>query len=105
MRNKKDVFGFNKAINWDKLNDPKVIEELEKVFNEKPKNEVKKWKLNKFTMNEDVYSEELPKVLNEKPKKDNSKKGDVFLNCRSCKTIIKNDWYSNLDKRYCRDCL
>ncbi len=74
MRNKKDIFGFNKAINWDKLNDPKVIEELEKVFNEKPK-------------------------------KDNSKKGDVFLNCRSCKTIIKNDWYSNLDKRYCKDCL
>ena len=74
MRNKKDIFGFNKAINWDKLNDPKVIEEL-------------------------------AKVLIKKPKKDNSKKGDVFLNCRSCKTIIKNDWYSNLDKRYCKDCL
>ena len=26
----KDVFGFNKAINWDKLNDPKVLKELEK---------------------------------------------------------------------------
>jgi len=26
-----------------------------------------------------------------KKKKDNSKKGDMFLNCRSCKTIITND--------------
>tara|TARA_X000001382_G_scaffold1122_1_gene1344 strand:- start:117 stop:299 length:183 start_codon:yes stop_codon:yes gene_type:complete len=25
---------FNKAINWDKLKDPKVLKELEKVFNE-----------------------------------------------------------------------
>ena len=74
MRNKKDVFGFNKAIKWDKLNDPKVIKELEKVFNEKPK-------------------------------KDNSKKGDIFLNCRSCKTIITNDYRSRLDTRYCADCL
>ena len=74
MRNKTDVFGFNKAINWGKLNDPKVIKELEKVFNEKPK-------------------------------KDNSKKGDIFLNCRSCKTIITNDYRSRLDTRYCADCL
>ena len=37
-------------------------------------------------------------------KKDNSKKGDVFLNCRSCKTIIRCDWYSRVDKRYCADC-
>ena len=29
-----DPFGFNKAINWDKLEDPKVIEELEKLFEE-----------------------------------------------------------------------
>ena len=28
----KDPFGFNKAINWDKLNDPKVLKELEKIF-------------------------------------------------------------------------
>jgi len=29
--NKKDndPFGFNKAINWDKLEDPKVLKELE----------------------------------------------------------------------------
>jgi len=25
---------FNKAINWDKLKDPEVLKELEKVFNE-----------------------------------------------------------------------
>ena len=30
-----DPFGFNKAINWDKLEDPKVIEELQKLFEEK----------------------------------------------------------------------
>ena len=73
----KDVFGFNKAINWDKLNDPKVLKELEKVFNEKPK----------------------------KKKNDNSKKNDMFLNCRSCNTIITNDYRSKFDKRYCADCL
>jgi hypothetical protein len=34
MKNKKDndPFGFNKAINWDKLEDPEVLKELEKVF-------------------------------------------------------------------------
>ncbi len=44
------------------------------------------------------------KVKKPRKKKDNSKLGDVFLNCRSCKTLIKNDWYSNIDKRYCADC-
>ena len=29
-----DPFGFNKAINWDKLDDPKVLKELEELFNE-----------------------------------------------------------------------
>jgi len=29
-----DPFGFNKAINWDKLEDPKVLKELEKIFGE-----------------------------------------------------------------------
>jgi hypothetical protein len=28
----KDPFGFTKAINFDKLNDPKVLKELEKIF-------------------------------------------------------------------------
>ena len=40
-----------------------------------------------------------------KNKKDNSKNGDMFLNCRSCKTIITNDFRSKLDTRYCVDCL
>ena len=38
-------------------------------------------------------------------KKDNSKNGDMFLNCRSCKTIITNDYRSKFDTRYCADCL
>ena len=29
-----DPFGFNKAINWNKLEDPKVLKELEELFNE-----------------------------------------------------------------------
>ncbi len=40
-----------------------------------------------------------------KNKKDNSKNGDMFLNCRSCKTIITNDHRSSKDTRYCVDCL
>ena len=39
-----------------------------------------------------------------KPKKDNSKKGDIFENCRSCGDYIKGDYRSNFDKRYCQDC-
>ena len=35
MTNKdKDPFGFDNAVNWDKLNDPKVIKELEEMFKE-----------------------------------------------------------------------
>ena len=30
--NKKDPFGFNKAINWNKLKDPKVLKVLEDAF-------------------------------------------------------------------------
>ena len=30
----KDPFGFHKAINWDKLQDPKILKELEEMFNE-----------------------------------------------------------------------
>ena len=45
------------------------------------------------------------KKFEKKWKKDNSKKGDVFLNCRCCGVSIRPDWYSNLDKRYCQDCL
>ena len=35
--NKKDPFGFNQAINWDKLNDPKVVKELEELFKDEEK--------------------------------------------------------------------
>ena len=34
--NNKDPFGFNKAINLDKLNDPKVIKVLEDAFKDNP---------------------------------------------------------------------
>ena len=44
-------------------------------------------------------------LLKKKKKKDNSKNGDMFLNCRSCKTIITNDYRSKFDTRYCADCL
>ena len=40
-----------------------------------------------------------------RPKKDNSKKGDIFQNCRSCWEYIRGDFRSNLDGRYCQDCL
>ena len=34
--NKKDPFGFNKAINLDKLKDPKVLKVLEDAFKDNP---------------------------------------------------------------------
>ena len=40
--NNSDPFGFNKAINWNKLEDPKVLEELKKLFDEKEKDEEEK---------------------------------------------------------------
>ena len=40
-----------------------------------------------------------------RPKKDNSSKGDIFLNCRYCGVLIRPDWYSRIDQRYCQDCL
>ena len=39
-----------------------------------------------------------------RPKKDNSVKSDIFLNCRCCGVLIRPDWYSQIDKRYCADC-
>ena len=39
IKKQKDPFGFDKAINWDKLNDPKVLDELEKLLEEKEKDE------------------------------------------------------------------
>ena len=38
MAKDKDFFNFNKAINWNKLKDPKVLKELEKIFEEKKTN-------------------------------------------------------------------
>ena len=38
MAKNKDFFGFNKAINWNKLKDPKVLKELEKIFEEEKTN-------------------------------------------------------------------
>ena len=35
----KDPFGFHKAINWDKLQDPKILKELEEMFNEEDKDD------------------------------------------------------------------
>ena len=40
-----------------------------------------------------------------RPKKDNSKKGDIFINCRCCDEYIKGDWRSSFDGRYCKNCL
>ena len=45
------------------------------------------------------------KKSEKKLKKDNSKKGDIFFNCRCCGVLIAPDWYSQIDKRYCADCL
>jgi len=33
---------FNKAINWDKLNDPKVLKELEELFKDEEKEDEEK---------------------------------------------------------------
>ena len=38
----KDPFVFNKAINWDKLEDPEVLKELEKIFLKEEKDEENK---------------------------------------------------------------
>ena len=34
--NNSDPFGFNKAINWNKLKDPKVLKVLEDAFKDNP---------------------------------------------------------------------
>ena len=58
-------------------------------------------------VNEFVQSDEYLTTYGlkpKRPKKDNSKKGDIFLNCRCCGVLIRPDWYSQIDKRYCADC-
>ena len=43
MKTTKDPFGFTKAINFNKLNDPKILKELEKIFlKEDKKSELRK---------------------------------------------------------------
>ena len=34
IKKQNDPFGFNKAINWKKLEDPKVLEELKELLDE-----------------------------------------------------------------------
>jgi len=53
----------------------------------------------------ETFTELLKIGKKKKHKKDNSKKGDIFVNCRSCEEYIKGDWRSNLDGRYCKNCL
>jgi len=53
----------------------------------------------------ETFTELLEIGKKKKHKKDNSKKGDIFVNCRSCEEYIKGDWRSNLDGRYCKTCL
>ena len=38
-------------------------------------------------------------------KKDNSTKNDYLAFCRACRQEVPPDWHSNLDHRYCKDCL
>ena len=59
----------------------------------------------KYTWNEQKQIVSDFFKLKKKKKKDNSKKGDMFLNCRSCKATITNDYRSKFDTRYCADCL
>ena len=67
--------------------------------------------MNKKSQSSMVHYSELAPVdviktgATQRKKKDNSKKGDMFLNCRSCKTIITNDYRSKFDRRYCADCV
>ena len=58
-------------------------------------------KINKTVPLIDIKEANKPK----RPKKDNSVKGDIFLNCRYCGVLIRPDWYSRIDQRYCQDCL
>ena len=39
MKKDKDPFGFDKAINYDKLKDPKVLKVLEEIFEDEEEKE------------------------------------------------------------------
>ena len=47
--NKRDPFGFDKAINYDKLNDPKVLKELEELLGDNDDEVENEQKRNKKT--------------------------------------------------------
>ncbi len=53
----------------------------------------------------ETFTELLEIGKKKKHKKDTSKKGDIFVNCRSCEEYIKGDWRSSFDGRYCKSCL
>ena len=75
-------------LNGTELRGDETFEELLKIGKKKKDN-----------------SKRCPTAFKGRPKKDNSKKGDIFLDCRSCGVRIRPDWYSLKDKRYCLDCL
>ena len=53
----------------------------------------------------ETFTELLEIGKKKKHKKDTSKKGAIFVNCRSCEEYIKGDWRSSFDGRYCKNCL
>ena len=73
MKIKNDPFGFQKAIKIDKLDDPKILKELEKIF-----------------------------LKDETKEKEKS-----ILECRAklCSNILRPDYQSRKDPRYCLDCM
>ena len=72
----------------------------------KKKNMNKDWfdtHIEVMTLNDDkVREKQIKKSLKNAL---TSQRNDVFVNCRSCKQIITNDYRSTFDKRYCSDCL
>ena len=42
IKKQNDPFGFNKAINWKKLEDPKVLDELKELLDEEEKKKEEK---------------------------------------------------------------
>ena len=63
--------------------------------------------LNGVKLRGDETFTELLKIGKKKKrrKKDNSKRGESFINCRCCNEYIKGDWRSSFDSRYCKNCL
>jgi len=88
MKNKKikDPFGFNKAINYDKLNDPKILKTLEEIFKDKP-----------------TQYEKL-KDPHDAPYRENEKQ-PTHNECADCGETIRHDQCSsNHSRSMCIDC-